>query len=270
MPTCHPRELKELRRLSVPASSFEAGRKRVLIAIAEAPFVSQGRVYRLHAIVWKPAMTAFVVGALALSGGGVVFASQGALPGERLYAVRLAAEDVQERLTLSPSRKFEMQAAHAARRLEETEKLMTHDEFSREEQSQRVQTALHAYEAHLFTMNELALELSVHRPEAKEGDRAIEAAERVLDRHAALIASATATQPAMTDAMLEPVDAAMELQADVLGVMFDSDRDDEADERRADRDALEGRHKDRAERIHARLKELQDDLDHEDAFEKTR
>ncbi len=266
MPTCHPRELKELRRVSVPAQSFEAGRKRVLIAIAAAPFVPSASGFGLHALVWKPAMTAVVVGALALSGGGAVFASQASLPGERLYAVKLATEGVQEQLTLSPSRKFEVQAAHAARRLEETEKLMARDELSREEQTERVQIALHEYESHLFTMNAIALDLSVTPHSEKDGDRAIQAAERMLDRHAAMIVSATVTQPNLTDAMLEPTDAAMELQADVLGVV--SDRE-EGEDGRGGRDALEGRHKDRSERIHAYLRELQDDLDREKAFEKT-
>ena len=260
--SCHPRELKKLRRFPVPESALEAGRKRLLEFMAETPMVPMGR--RPWLLRWRLAAVTVFVAVFATSGGAFVLASQGALPGEHLYAVKLATEDVQERLTVSPAHKFAVKAAHAARRLDETEQLMARNGLGSEERMQRVRTALHAYEAHLFNMNAIALKMSVHPPKAKAGRRAIQAAERMLDRHAALIASATATQPSMTEAVLQPVDAAIELQSDVMGVVpawqQHAGEDDE-------RDALEERHQNRSQRIQEQLRALQMELEREKPLE---
>ena len=139
--SCNPRELKELRRFPVPASALESGRERLRIVMAELPFVP-GASRRFGIFIWKPAMTFALVCVLVLSSGGVVMASRDAVPGERLYSVKLASEGVHERLAVSPARKFIVQAAHAARRLEEAEKLIINEKLVEEDRDDRIQTAL--------------------------------------------------------------------------------------------------------------------------------
>lgn len=259
--SCSPRELKKFRRFPVPADAFEAGRRRLLIVMADAPFALKTRPRRFGFLVVKPAMTAAVACVLVLSGGGVVLASQGSLPGERLYPVKLASEEVQERLTISPARKFAVQAAHAARRLEETERLMVRNGLAQDDRIGRVQTALHAYELHLFDMNAIALRLSVDPPKAKAGNRAIQAAEKMFDRHADLIASATVTQPFVAEAVLEPVGATLDLQRDVLDSLPAASWDS------LEREDLRERHRHRTEKIQEHLRALQFELELEKPME---
>lgn len=262
---CNPRELKELRRFPVPASVLDSGRKRLCIVMAELPFVP-GVSRRFGIFIWKPAMTLALVCVLVLSSSGVVMASRGALPGERLYPVKLVSENVQERLTVSPAKKFAVQAAHAERRLEETEKLIGNDALVDEERNERVQTALHGYENHLFSMNELAVQLSVDPPKPKNGDRALQAAEHMFDRHADLVASATVTAPFVAAAMLEPINTTLDLQDEVLESMLkereDRDQGDGEEEDDSDRrQKLEERHRGRSEKIQERLRTLRFELD---------
>lgn len=211
-------------------------------------------------------MTLALVCVLVLSSSGVVMASRGALPGERLYPVKLVSENVRERLTVSPAKKFAVQAAHAERRLEETEKLIGNVALIDEVRDERVQTALHGYEDHLFLMNELAVRLSVDPPKPKNGDRALQAAERMFDRHAELVASATVTAPFVAAAMLEPINTTLDLQDEVLESMLkdreDRDRDDDEDDNGSDRwEELEERHRGRSEKIQEHLRALRMELD---------
>ena len=265
--SCNPRELKELRRFPVPASALQAGRDRLRIVMAELPFVPGAR-RRFGVFIWKPAMTLVLVGVLVLSSGGVVMASRGAVPGERLYPVKLASEGVQERLAVSPIRKFTLQAAHASRRLEETEKLIVDKDLDGEERDERIQAALQGYENHLFKLNALAVRLSVEPPKPKAGSRALEAAERMFDRHADLVVSATVTEPVVTAAVLDQIDMALDLQNEVLESMLEEqdereDRrdEDDSDEREGARHALEDRHRERSEKIQKRLRSLQFELE---------
>jgi len=57
------------------------------------------------------------------SSGAVVFASQDALPGDILYKVKIASEDVREALAFTPERKKEIIAMRAQRRLNEAQAL---------------------------------------------------------------------------------------------------------------------------------------------------
>ena len=155
-----------------------------------------------------------VVVFVAASGGGVVYASQGALPGDTLYPVKLASEDVQETLTLSPEKKFAVQAEHAATRLEETQELMQRSGLDQAQREVRVRAAISGYETRLDAMDRIATAIAAEPDlSAKKREKVVQAAERVLDRHAALIASATATGPA--------------LDADVLGTIDDSSQIDD-------------------------------------------
>ncbi|MFA5853726.1 MAG: DUF5667 domain-containing protein [Patescibacteria group bacterium] len=255
--SCNPRELKELRRFPVPASALETGRERLRIVMAELPFVP-GTSRRFGIFIWKPAMTFALVCVLVLSSGGVVMASRGAVPGERLYPVKLVSEGVQERLAVSPARKFTVQAAHAAHRLEETEKLIVNKKLIEEDRDERIQTALQGYEDHLFTMSALAVRLSVDPPKLKAGDRALQAAERMFDRHAELVDSATVTQLVLAEAVLEPIDMTLDLQNEVLEARMNRGRE-RGDEK--DHDELEERHHVRSEKIQKRLRTFQFELE---------
>ncbi len=265
--SCNPRELKELRRFPVPASALEAGRERLRIVMAELPFVPGAR-RRFGIFIWKPAMTLALVGVLVLSSGGVVMASRGSLPGERLYPIKLASEGVEERLAVSPARKFTLQAAHASRRLEETEKLLVSEGIEADDRNERIQAALQGYENHLFKLNALAMHLSVEPPKPKAGTRALEAAERMFDRHAELVVSATVTEPVVTAAVLDPIEMTLDLQNEVLETMLeerdareDRREDDEDNDRDEARHALEDRHRERSEKIQKRLHSLQFELE---------
>lgn len=249
----------------MPASALASGRKRLCIVMAELPFVP-GAARRYGVFIWKPAMTLVLACVLVLSGGGAVMASRGALPGERLYPIKLVSENMRERLVVSAAKKFSVQAAHAERRLEETEKLIGNGALAEEDRDERVQTALHGYEDHIFSMNELAVRLSVDPPKPGNGDRALQAAERLFDRHADLVASATVAEPIVAAAMLEPLGITLDLQDEVLESMFkerehrsrdDRETDDDSDQRQE----LEERHRGRSEKIQERLRTLQFELD---------
>ncbi|WKZ29208.1 MAG: DUF5667 domain-containing protein [Patescibacteria group bacterium] len=265
--SCNPKELKELRRFPIPEAVLEGGRERLRIVMAELPFVPGARRH-FGIFIWKPAMTLALIGVLVFSSGGAVMASIGAVPGERLYSVKLAVEGVRERLAVSPARKFTLQAVHASRRLEETEKLIVNEDLAVEMRDERIQAVLHEYEDHLFKMNALAVRLSVDPPKPKASARAIAAAERMFDRHAELVASATVTEPVVTAAVLAPIDMALELQNEVLESMFQEsekrdDRRDGDDENEDDRShgKLEDRHRERTKKMKERLQLLRFELD---------
>lgn len=258
--SCHPRELRKLRNFPVPESALEAGRKKLLEFMAETPMVPLGR-RAPFLLRWRPWAVTLCVAVFVTSGAGVVAAAQHALPGDRLYPVKLAGEEFHERLAFSPARKFTIQAGHAARRLQETERLMQRNGLARQEHIARMHVALNAYEENLFNMNALALTLSVHPPKAEAGGRAFRAAEKVFDRHAALVASATVTRPIEAEAVLEPIDVSFDLQSDLLDALGSYDRSSDGES------APEQRYRQRAEEIQEQLKSLRFGLDAENSLE---
>jgi soluble cytochrome b562 len=64
-----------------------------------------------------------IIIATLLAGGGTAYASQGSLPGDALYPVKLMAEDVQMAAAWNSEKKVEMETKFANRRLEEVQKL---------------------------------------------------------------------------------------------------------------------------------------------------
>lgn len=210
------RQLKALKKIPVPPAVLENGRRRLLIVMADAPMAVGSR---FRAYVWKPALAAFVVVVfVAVSGGSVVYASQGALPGDALYAVKLASEDVHEHLTISPERKFAVQAEHAAMRLEETQELLLRDGLDPLQREKRVRKAMDDYEQSLTGMSKTAARLvAAPRKRGKDqGLKAVQAAERVLDRHAELVASATDADPEVVESVIAPIDGSIKLEDDVF------------------------------------------------------
>lgn len=221
------RQLKNLRRFPVPPEALEAGRRNLLIVMAEMPMASG--VSRFRAFIWKPALTAFVVVVfVAVSGAGVVHASQGSLPGDRLYAVKLASEDLQERLTLSPEAKFAVQAEHAALRLEETQELMRRGGMDAEQRQARLRKAMSGFEKRMTAMDDLAAKIAEAPPKASgtRGLKAALAAERVLDRHAQLVASATDIDSATDDDAIAPIEDAIKLDGTIYAFTRRTRRDD--------------------------------------------
>lgn len=255
------RQLKALRKLPVPPEALEAGRHRLLIVMADAPMAAAWS--RTRAFIWKPAAVAMPVMAVfvAVFGGGAVYASQGALPGDALYTVKLASEGVREHLTLSTERKFAVQAEHAAERLEETRHLLEHGGLDAQERETRVRKAISGYEDRLTSMNEIAAMLATDPPKRGRGLKAMRAAERVLDRHAELVASATVTDPEVAEAVLEPIDDSIKLEDDVFTFtrkqrQDDGEKEDDADTERR----WEVHRKERSDRLSGHLKRLRDEL----------
>src|SRR5687768_13843829 len=116
------RQLKNLRRFPVPPEVLAAGRIRLIAVIEASPMIQRSSGWFTSA-AWRPVMAAMVVIVVA-SGGGTFAAAHDALPGERLYVVKLAGEEFRERMTLTSEQRFVVQAAHASRRIEETEQLI--------------------------------------------------------------------------------------------------------------------------------------------------
>jgi hypothetical protein len=219
------RQLKTMLRFPVPPEVLEAGRKNLLIAMAETPMAAG--VSRFRAYIWKPAMAAFIVVVfVAVSGGGVVFASQGSVPGDALYDVKIASEGFQERLSISPVHSFALEAAHAERRLDETQKLIKRAGLKAQDREARVHKAINGYVECLTSMDKLAGTLAAAPPQRGKDVKAMLAAERVLDRHAELVASATSAGADMIDAVLAPIDASIRLEDDVFTFMHREESDD--------------------------------------------
>ena len=98
-----------------PSEDFRA-RARYQMQLKMAESKAPRRVTRAvprWAIAVCTVMLVFVLG------GGTVLASEGSMPGNPLYAVKLAAENVQLKLTLSQDKKAELYVAMANERVDE-------------------------------------------------------------------------------------------------------------------------------------------------------
>src|SRR3989344_4682299 len=71
-----------------------------------------------------PAFTLAIIITLIGSGSGVSFAAQNAIPGETLYKVKLATEQVRVAVTPGKKTKAELHLGFASRRLNEIERLI--------------------------------------------------------------------------------------------------------------------------------------------------
>lgn len=69
-------------------------------------------------------MVPLILGLVILSGGGIAYASQDALPGETLYPVKTLTEDVRSALTTDPVSKARLEISFAERRIAELQKLL--------------------------------------------------------------------------------------------------------------------------------------------------
>ncbi len=246
------RQLKNLRRFPVPPEILAAGRVKLIAVIEASPMSRRPSAWFLSA-AWRPVMAAMVVVVVVATGGGTVAAAHGSLPGDRFYVVKLAAEGLSERMAFAPERRFVVQAAHAERRLEETERLLERSGLVAEERVTRVREAMDLYESHLFAMNEIVVKLEVDPEKPEKGKKAVAAAEGMLDRHVRLIESATQAEPFVASLMLRPIDDTFMLEADMFAAIpADDGGKDEGRERRG---------RERAERIDESLKRFRAGLE---------
>jgi hypothetical protein len=245
------RQLKNLRRFPVPPEILAAGRVRLVAVIEAAPMIHRKSAWFASA-AWRPVMAAMIV-IVTVTGGGTFVAAHDALPGERLYVVKLAGEEFRERMTLTSEQRFVVQAAHASRRLEETEQLLTMQGLGDDVRAARVRKAMNRYEGHLFVMNEIAVRLETDPQKPQRGKKALKAAEGMLDRHVQLMESATRAEPVVASLVLEPTDAAFSLEADMFSAI-------PADDGGTDGDA-ERHRRERAEKFSDSLARMRADLE---------
>ncbi len=130
-----------------------------------------------------------VIGAMIvalLAGGGTAYASQGSLPGDTLYPVKLMTEDAQTAVSWNPEKKVELEAKFANRRLEEIKKLQKRLENKNgeinpevvEKAMERAAVRLEKAEARISEMEEgklkeKALEAASHLEEALQNHEQI-------------------------------------------------------------------------------------------------
>lgn len=221
----HVRQLKNLRRSPVPPEVIAAGRLRLIAVIEAAPMIHRPSAWFMSA-AWRPAMAAMLVVVVA-TGGGTVAAAHDALPGETLYAVKLAGEGFRERIAITQEQRFVVQAAHASRRLEETERLLEIQGLGGEDRAARVRDAMDRYEGHVFAMSEIAVKLEADPEKPRKGKKALMAAEGMLDRHVHMIESATHVEPLVASIMIDQIDATFSLEDDMFSAIPTDDGDEE-------------------------------------------
>lgn len=129
-----------------------------------------------------PIVVGLLIAAL-LGGGGVAYASQGSLPGDTLYPVKLMTEDVQTTVAWNPEKKVELESRFANRRLEEIQKLQERlKKKNGEINPEIIERAMERAEKRL----EKAEERIAQMEEGKLKDKAMEATSRLeeaLEKH---------------------------------------------------------------------------------------
>lgn len=128
-------------------------------------------------LIFKPmSIIAGLLIAALLGGGGVAYASQGSLPGDTLYPIKLMTEDVQTVVAWSPEKKVELEAKFANRRLEEIQRLQERLKKKKSEISTEIiEKAMERAKQRL----ERAEEQITQMEEGKLKERALEAASRL-------------------------------------------------------------------------------------------
>jgi len=121
---------------------------------------------RTSMIGWMPRW-AMVAACLALilvfAGTGTVAASSDSLPGDRLYAVKTAVEQIQWKLTFSETAKAKLQAKFAERRVWEMAQL------AKKGRTEEIGALALQFEAHLAKIEELAVQIRATDPVDGEG-----------------------------------------------------------------------------------------------------
>ncbi|MGB3921934.1 MAG: DUF5667 domain-containing protein [Minisyncoccia bacterium] len=124
--------IEELKNIRLSKSEKESIFKQVVSAPIESPYVKRSpifiSIFTRHAQVFVAASLIFVV-----SFGGVIYASDEALPGDILYPVKTAmVEPVLDRVYSAPDDKLVWEEEKVERRIAEAEKLIEKDELDDE------------------------------------------------------------------------------------------------------------------------------------------
>lgn len=165
---------------------------------------------------WKPLMAGIASAAVLSAGGGTVLAAQASLPGDSLYEVKTAVEEVRAALSFSEGSRYRVRAEQAERRLTEAREVMKRPKLPRPEREQRLQHAMKRLDEHLFDLNVMAVQFGAKPPKAKISAEAEASLERVLERHEELVESAVAVDEETERAILRPIADSLELEDNVL------------------------------------------------------
>jgi len=119
--------------------------------------------------VWIPrwvVVMACLVLVLVLAGTGTVAAASGSVPGDTLYSVKMATEQVQWKLTFSQGAKARLQARFAARRVQEMAQL------AKKGRTEELEKLTSRFEAHLAKIEQLAVQ--IRATDSEDGERITE------------------------------------------------------------------------------------------------
>lgn len=97
---------------------------RIRAALGVAPQPAERLVRRKPALRFAPAVLVITLLVLLFGTGGVMVASAAALPGDALYGVKRAGEDLRLALSFSPARDVDLLLDFAALRMEEVQALV--------------------------------------------------------------------------------------------------------------------------------------------------
>lgn len=179
-----------------------------------------------------PIVIGAMIVALLAGGGGTVYASQGSLPGDTLYPVKLMTEDVQTTVAFDPEKKAEIETRFANRRLEEIQKLQGRLKKKNgeikpevvEKAMERAAERLEKVEARITEMEEGVLK-----------DKALLAASRLeeaLQKHEQLLSDLAGEVPDVAEEALLRAQAKAALQAErALGTIARLEKRDDLKER---------------------------------------
>lgn len=146
-----------------PVRKMEAGRQKIK---------GGGLILTLKPM---PIIVGIIIATL-LAGGGTAFASQGSLPGDALYPVKLMTEDIQTAVTWNPGNKVELGAKFANRRLTEIQKLQQRLKNKNQEISpEMIEKAFEQAEKKLEKVQERIAQME----EGQQKDKALGAASKL-------------------------------------------------------------------------------------------
>jgi hypothetical protein len=117
-------------------------------------------------VIWIPrwaAVTACLVLVLVLAGTGTVAAASGSVPGDTLYSVKTATEQIQWKLTFSQKAKARLQARFAERRVWEIAQL------AKKGRTEKLGSLASRFEAHLAKVEQLAVQ--IRSTDSEDGER---------------------------------------------------------------------------------------------------
>jgi len=172
------RELEPLLRVAVAARNTSSTVEPRPEFKARTRYEIQSRLHskdrkaeakKMSMVGWLPrwaVVVACVALVLVFAGGGTVAASSESLPGDTLYAVKTATEQVQWKLTFSQKAKARLQARFAERRVWEMTQL------AKKGRTGQLESLVTRFTAHLAKMEQLAARIRASDPE--DGERVSE------------------------------------------------------------------------------------------------